>query len=609
MNLLLSLFFSLVWSENLGIRYDDVVSKWINYERRRMMDRALGIAPSTFTIEDGMPKSSKYLGARTVWSPLYMLENDFEGTPDKGILERIGEDGEERYLVEGYETPIDAPGVNYLCLSTAIKPVRISIEGITNVAIGYRGYFNESQARQLGECVSGILNGMEVWAVPEPLCGLVSKVEHVGEDTSFHCMVITTSGRKTVFAFYRVDVKDKKRIFENLFYVDSAMISDWEMQRIIYSYIETRLGEYISDKSDISDTSRNVTFYPRTKDSAVFDLKIDMRSVYREISKALRYKNVVDSVKIVEGVNVVDSEENTRFVIEAPVFDIGEIQRRFEAFVKSREDEIGRVIEEVKRKTGGESGYSVMMRSEFYGNPILDRVFGFFEKKDYMRAEDIEKGAAKIMRSTYTAVDPKVLRVSGKSRSGEAYMEEVRLKREMREILEKKKRKMLRDIFREVSDLCTEEDEELFGDISKLDGIRRAVNRWRELEARDIEVREERRLREQALKDLKEAIISTEKLGKSNDEVWNEGLKNEVSNAVVKLEIMSSDDKYKKKDIEEVEFDLIVKSKNLFNAHEERIRKEKEAKERENEKKERGPIEEKHPEEHHELAEEDKAEL
>ncbi|AFN83387.1 hypothetical protein EROM_071360 [Encephalitozoon romaleae SJ-2008] len=601
---------SFVCSESLGIRYEDVVSKWASYEKRRMADRPLGIAPSAFTIEDGVAMSSKHLNPRTIWNPVEMFEDNFEGVLCEGI-ENIGDKG---YLVEGYETLLDASGMNYLCLSTAIKPLHVMREGITKVAIGYRGYFDEAKARELGECLSGILNGMEVCVVPESLCGLVSKTEHIMEDGSLHCMVIMMTGRKTVVSLYKMEVKDKKRMFNSLFYECFDGISDWAIQKVVYGYIEESLKGYVSSKEGISDTNRNVTFYPRMKDSDVFDLKIDMRPIYKEINKALRYKSIVESVKIVNGVNVVDSEEKVKFVIEAPIFNVREIQRRIEEFVKSNEhlDITGSIKKKVAEAIGEEQKYSVMIRSEFYENPIFDKILGSFSSKDIIKPEDIEKGAARIMRTEYSITDPKVLCVSGDSKSGKAYVDEVRLRKEIREILDKKKGRNLRDIFKEVSDSCIEGGDEAFTKVDDLDGIKRAVDKWKEVEAKDSEIKMERDLREQALKDLKETIISTEKLGKSNLEVWNEGLKDEVSKALEHLNTMSSDDKYKKKDIEEVEFSLIIRRKNLFNAYEERIKKEAEKKEEDkvdDEKKEEEGVPDKHPEESQKGSEEDRAEL
>lgn len=578
------MFLSLVCSENLGIRYEDVISKWVNYEKRRMRDGPLGVSPSSFTIENGMPKSRRLLDSKTIWNPVRMFEDDFEGLECKGVLKKISRDGDSKYLSEGYETLLDESGINYLCLSTAVRPLRISIEGITNVAIGYRGYFDEQKAQKLGECLSRVLNGMEVCVIPESLCGLVSKLEHVGEDVSLHCMVIMTSGRKTVFSLYKVEIKDKERRFENLFHESLDGISDWKMERIVYDYIEEKLKEYISIKDDISETSRNVAFYPQIEEGRDSSLRIDMRPIYKEIRNALRYENPRGGVKMVNGVSVVDGEENVRFVIEAPIFNIEEIQKRLEEFVKENEGEFGRMVKEIKKKAEEiiePGGYSVMMRSEFYGNPIFDRIFGNFGKRDHIRSESIEKGAARIMRTEYMVIDPKILRVKGRSGNGEAYLDEVKARREIGEILEKKKDKKLRDIFELVPDSCIEEADEIFSDVSELDSIKRAVEKWKELEAKDGEIREEKRLREQALKDLKEAIISAEKLGKSNLEVWDSGLKDEVTKALEHLNIMSADSKYKKKDIEEVEFNLIIRSKSLFNAYEEKARKEAEKKEEE----------------------------
>lgn len=610
MNFLFPMLLSFVCSESLGIRYEDVISKWASYEKRRMADRSLGIASSAFTIENGVAMSSKHLNPRTIWHPVEMFEDDFKGVFCEGI-ENIGD---KRYLVKGYETSLDASGMNYLCLSTAIKPLHVKREGITKVAIGCKGYFEEAKARELGECLSGILNGMEVCVVPESLCGLVSKTDHIMEDGSLHCMVIMMTGRKAVASLYRMEVKDKKRMFNSLFYEYFDGISDWGIQKIVYGYIEESLRAYISSKEGISDSNRSVTFYPRMKDSDVFDLKIDMRSIYKEINKALRYKNIVESVKMVNGVNVVDSEEKVKFVIEAPIFNVGEIQRRIEEFVKNNEhlDIIGSIKKKVAEAIGEEQKYSVMVRSEFYENPIFDKILGSFPSKDIIKPEDIEKGAARVMRTEYSITDPKVLYVSGDSKSGRAYVDEVRLRKEIKEILDKKKGRRLRDIFKEVSDSYIEGGDEAFTKINDLDGIRRAVNKWKEVEARDFEIKMERDLREQALKDLKETIISTENLGKSNLEVWNEGLKDEVSKALEHLNTMSSDDKYKKEDIEEVEFSLIIKRKNLLNAYEERIKKETEKKEEDkvdDEKKEEEGREDKHPEESRKASSEDRTEL
>ncbi|AFM98665.1 hypothetical protein EHEL_071390 [Encephalitozoon hellem ATCC 50504] len=587
MNFLFPMLFSFVCSESLGIRYEDVISKWVSYEKRRMADRPLGTVPSTFTIRDGIVVGSKHLSSRAIWNPLEMFENDFEGIYCEGV-ESIEENGERRYLIEGYETALDASGVNYLCLSTAIRPLHIKREGITKVAIGYRGYFDEAQARSLGECLSGILDGAEVCVIPESLCGLVSRTEHIVEDGTLYCMVITMTGRKTVASLYKMEVKDKKRMFSNLFHEYFDGVSDWDIQKIVYDHIEKTLRKYVSSKEGISDTNRNVTFYPRMKDSELFELKIDMRPIYKEINKALRYKSIVESVKIVNGVSVVDCEENVRFVIEAPVFDVREIQRRIEGLVNGgkRLD----VIESMKKKIGEAIGegqeYSVMIRSKFYENPIFDKILGPLSSKDIIKPEDIEKGAARAMRTEYSITDPKVLRVSGDSKSGKAYVDEIRLRKSIREILDKKKGRRLRDIFEEVSDSCVEGEDEIFAEINDLNGIRRAVSKWKEVEAKDAKIKMERDLREKALRDLKETITSTEKLGKSNPEVWNDGLKDEVSKALEHLNIMNSDDKYKKEDIEEVEFDLIIRRKSLFNAYEERMKKEAEEKEKaENENK------------------------
>lgn len=585
MDFLLIVFFSLVWGENLGIRYEDVIGRWINYERRAVKDKSLGVAPSVFTVEDGTPRSSERLGERVIWRPLDMFEDEFEGVPE-GLLEKMGDgQGKREYLMPGYETPLDASGINHLCLSTAIRPLRISIEGIINVGIGCRAYFDSQKVRELGECLSGVLDGMKVWVFPEPLCGLVSRIGHIGGDMSLHFMVITSSGRRTVFAFYKVEMGDGKRRFENVFYVDTGAMSDWKLQKVVYEHIEAKLRRCILERDDISPENKNVSFYPSRGESAVFELKIDMRPIYREVCKALRYKEVVKNVKIVEGVNVVDSSERVRFVIEAPVFDVEEIQRGFREVAASSSPEMSRAIEEVEGRilesVGAEGRYSVMMRSEFYGNSVLDEVFSRFGKKDYIRPEDIEQGAAKLMRSEYVVVDPKVVHVDGRSKSGSQYMKEVRLRKEMREILEKKKGRTLREIFKEADDMCIEGAEGLFGDVSGVLEIEAAVEKWKELEAKESRIKEDRRLRDQALKDLKEMIASTKKKGKGNKEVWDGGLKDEVAKAQEQLDVMSSDDKYGKKDIEDAEFNLVIQSRSLFEAYEDRIRKEEEERKKE----------------------------
>lgn len=571
------LFFPLIFARSLGIRYEDMIGIWIS-DKDREVRESFEPSAAIFTIEDGIAVSCNYLGSKSITSPLAMLEDDFDRLSFEGILVPVEqENGDTGYLVDGYETLLDGVGINHLCISTVLDPSFLKRRGIANVVIGSRSYFDEPKVRMLGESLSGALDGTKVCVVPESLCGLVYKTKHITDDNMFHCLVITMSGTKTVFSLYKVEIGESRR-FENLFHIDFDLISDGHLRKIIYNHIIAKLNEYISERSVGRDDYRKVTFYPRQRESELFELKVDMRPMYKEIVKALANRDMVNSVKIIEGLNVTDDDGKTKFVVEAPMFSISSIYKEFSELLESHKSEIDEVISTVKNKIIekiGNSTYSVLVRSEFSGNSEFEKILGRFGNRDDIKPVYVEEGASIIGEEGYEVVDPRMLTVEGVNTTGSLFLEEVGLRNEIKIILDREFEE-LGEIFRDVPHASLEGVKDLLNNADDLEGIRRAVYKWRSLHEEDNNVRKERKEREKALKNLKDTISSTENQGKANRDVWNGGLHEYVIKTRKQLKDMEEDVGYKKDQIEDVEFDLIVKSRGMFVEHEKKIRMEQE---------------------------------
>lgn len=545
------------------------------------------VVPAVFTIENGAVAASRDVNSRTIVWPLEMLEDDFvtESLGEALIPQESVEGGERRtgYVAEGYTTLLDSVGINHLCFSAVFPETSfLKRKGIGEVTIGSRTYFSEDQSRKLGASLSGALGGAKIRVAPESLCGLVYKVGHITEDTVMHCLTVMMSGRKTVFSLYKVEIGKGERMFENIFHTDLEVVSDSHVQSLIYEYIRSRVDEYVREKDDIPLEYRKVTQYPRERGSEEFGLRVDTRPAYREISKALGHKEVVSSVKVVKGLSVVNESGEEKFVIEAPVFNTEDIQRSLCSLIEENGERIEEVISSVKSQVeslvGEECRYSVLVRSEFFDNPEIGRMLVQLGRGSCVDAGHIEQGAALMGLEGYRMVDGRMFEVVAEDTSGQRFVSEVEVRKKIEAILSQKGRNELRKIFKDVGEESLEGAEELFANIESVDDMRRAVLKWESLDLEDRRVRRERAERGNALNSLKSTIGDVEREGKSNAEVWRE-LSEEVSRARKEYEAMKKDGESKKGRIEDVEFDLIARSRRLFSDYERRVRVEREKEE------------------------------
>ncbi|KAH9411044.1 hypothetical protein HK407_08g13140 [Ordospora pajunii] len=579
MSFLIFVFMLFVYSESLGIRYDESISKWMTYERRRMADKTFDAVQSMFVIEEGMPSTALTAGRNAIFGAVEMFEDEFEGIPSGGNVERA-EEG--RYRVKGYETEIDVKGMNYLCLMTGIDALRhVKLESVDKVGIAYRTYFEAEQAMMLGESVADVVDMEEVYAVPESLCGLVSKVGHIDGEAEFLCLVISMSGRKGMFSLYDVEIKEGRRKFRNRAHVEFPMVSDGAIQRMVYDEIEAELRRDIRSKDEVSDEKKDVTFYPRIGEGQVYDLKVDMRPVYKEVSKGLRYKEIVENIKIVEGVPIVDEEENVRYIVEAPVFSTGRIQKAIMKTVEECRKEIEEVVEKVyamvdeERKEGKQ--VSVIMLSEFSENPVFDDIFKRFGKREHVKMEDIEQGAARVLRSQCEVEDEKYLRVQRRGNRGKRYLEEVKLRKDVDAIRAEVEKEGIEKMFGGVE--LNDEDGMFLriGNMNSFEELEMVRNRWNELKRMESERQREVVNRIKNLERLRTAIQEGKKKQKKVSEPWKEQIGGYVEKADLVYKQMSKDMKSRSVDIEDAELELVVKMNMATGEYEEKIRKEKEA--------------------------------
>ncbi|KAM0672215.1 hypothetical protein CWI42_081380 [Ordospora colligata] len=581
MSFLIFMFMLFVYSESLGIRYDDIISKWVTYERRRMADKTFDPVQAMFVIEDGMPCTALVMGRNAISSAVEMFEDGFEGIPSGGNIENASEG---RYRVKGYETEIDVKGMNYLCLKTGIDAFRhVKLESVDKVGIAYRTYFGAEQAMELGESLADVVDMEEVYVVPEALCGLVSKVGHIDGEAEFLCLVISMSGSKGMLSLYDVEIRERKRKFKNRAHVECPMVSDRTIQRMIYEEIEAELRRDIQSKEDVSDEKKDVTFYPRTGEGQLYDLKVDMKPVYKEVSKGLRYKEIVENIKIIEGVPIVDEEENVRYVVEAPVFNTGNIQKMIMKAVEEDRKKIENTVEKVyamidaERKDGKQ--ISVIMRSEFSENPVFDEVFKMFGKREHVKAEDIEQGAARVLRSQCEVEDEKYLRVLRKESQGKRYLDEVKLRKDVDAIRAEVENDGIEKMFGGAE--INEEDKFFMriGEMNSCEELERVRSRWNELKRMESERQRELVSRISNLESLRKAIQEGKKKQKEVSEPWKEQIRGYVEKADLAYKQMSKDMKSRSVDIEDAELELVVKVKMATGEYDEKIRKEKEAKE------------------------------
>lgn len=574
---------SLACARTLGIRYEDVVGTCV--------DRVLRKAPAVFTIRSGRPVPCKHLGADAIYSPLDMIEGSLDPKTFDGILRPVG----SMYSVDGHETQLDAAGINHLCLSTVFEPLYLKRNGVSDVVIACRSYFDEERARMVGEVLSNVL-GLRVSVVPEALCSLAWKVNHL-ENASLPCLTIVMSGRKTVFSLYRVETKDGKKSIENVFHRDLDVVSDVHVQMLIYRHMSKMLQEYIS-RENVQKEHKKVTLYPRQPGSQRFDLKVDVTSMYREVAKALANGMVVGSVKIKEGMSVVDGDEKTKYVVEAPVFNVDEIQRELSELIKKNRKRIDEAIADVKREIAdavGDASCVVLMRSEFFDNPEL-KIFDVFGRRDVINPEFVEQGACLVKRG-FSVSDPRIVEVKAAEKdTGALFLEEVGLRDDIERILHEKSGKKLKEIFRDVPAASLKDAEKLFGNLKSVDGMRKAVLKWNALVAEEKSIRNSRRERERALNNMREAVATIEELGSKNEEVWNGGLKDEVSKTRELLQSMEKDLTCRKDAIEDAELDLVVKKERMFAEHRRKIEEAKRAEEAKSEKTEEGAEDAKEPE-------------
>jgi hypothetical protein len=556
----------------LGIEYSESITAW---GKRKDKDDPVGSSARLCYYVDGnaveIPKKPA-LNHRAIYDMASMYEKGYDSDVAGGMLKN-----RERqiYLVDGYETPVDATVVNGLFIEEVLKSL-----AYTEVCVGVRSYFDREQSEKVGMSFYPAFRTAKIRTVPETLCVCVASAKNLEEDGTYNILVVSLAGTRTVFALYKATIAGEKRGIETLLHSDFELISDSLVRRIIYKHILRGLEAAVKETEVGEGKDRNVTFYPKQPGTELFDNYADISSLYKAVVADLN-DGMVDRHRSLE-IDVRNGEGKTQFQILGAFVEVAEIRKEiWEVLIEANKDmykaKMKEITRAVKEKIGDES-YTTLLKSDFSDNRDISSIFTF-ENIQPTKPNGVSIGAAYIADDYFSVADPLVVEIRGDYSATEGFREELRTRKRYLEVsaalredleggafsyLKKEDCKKLLDLFQqEKRDLVT---------------MRRINTEYERCKKADEDVERGKSKRDPILREFESTIKTVESMGdKEGDEWVLFGMLERIREARVFLETAKKDKGILGNKIEEALLDL-VSEKNRFLRRRDRRLKEEEKK-------------------------------
>jgi hypothetical protein len=561
-----------IFSLSLGVEYSGNITTW---GKREGGDEQVGkTARLCYYVSNNTVRPSPKLSHRSIYDLAEMYENGFDSSVVEGAIKpKDAEKG--TYLIDGYETPVNAVALNSLFIEELTK--RMSY---TKVCVGVRPYFNKEQSEKVGHSFSSAFRNAGIRTAPETLCECAAAVKHL-DDGVYNILVVSLAGTRTVFALYKVTVAGEDRAIESLFYSDFESISDSLVKGIVYKHILRGL-EAAKERARVkSEEDRNVTFYPKQPGAQLFENYADISPIYKEVVTSLN-DGRVDEYKPLD-VEVRNSRGRVQFLILGSVIRVADIREEIQELIRSKEEECRTKMAEVVQRTRekiGDEPYRALLRSDFWSNQAIFGIFPF-EKMKPPSPDGISIGAAYIADNYFKVTDPLVFETRRLFSSTEDFRDELATRTEYFDIAKVLKEDLGRETFRYLEEKDCKRLLELFQQKEmNLETMRRTIVEYKKCKDADARVKRGKDKRDPALKELKKFIAFAEKAGSDEDREWEVlGVSAKIEEARSFLNLAVEDESILGNKIEDVLFDLKSVIDLFARRRDERLKKEREAEE------------------------------